>query len=334
MFKQLQMVWEARSWMKRNQPFLGTWHVYVGYKLSLFDTFSDGRTLEDATSSMDCNENLLKSWVDAGVVLGHLKRDKRNRIFAKKRMIKYFSKTSPYCIGELVKEMLEMHIPALLSYPKLMKGEARNVYNHEEYGQTVAATSALIEKKALPTVEKYVKGQAVSSVLDIGCGTGGYLVNLARKGQAGKYIGIDLNKQVIEEAKELAASQKLENVEFIEADIRDWNVIKEKMDLVMINNLLHYFSQNTRLSLIKRAADYLNEGGMMLIITPLYLEKSGEEFSTAFNSFMNAHENLYPLPHKEELFEIAEQGSLQLIAQKAIVKEGSWYCLVFKKTVE
>jgi len=332
MLAKLRMVWEARNWMKKNEPFLSTWQAYVGYKLNLFTILKTPLTLDALITKTGYPTELLSSWVDTGIVLGHLKKDANEEIRSTRRMQLYFSKDSSSCIGELLKEMLEMHIPALLQYPDLMKGDPKPTYVGDRFGQTVAATSALIEQRAFPFVHKVARDLAVRRFLDIGCGSGGYLLEFAERvgSKQGRFVGIDLNQDCIQLADSVAKASELQNISFHCQPFEHYQS-SEKFEMTMMNNLLHYYAPHTREALIRKAASHLTDTGSLVIITPLYLERFGRRFATAFNSFMQAHSNLYALPRKQELIAIAERNGFQLSQLKPIIREGSWYCLVFTK---
>ena len=70
---------KARMWMKRNVPFLYSWHAYVGYELDLFKAFERGVSIEDVADAYQIDEQLLKQWVNVGVSIGHLKAMSRSR---------------------------------------------------------------------------------------------------------------------------------------------------------------------------------------------------------------------------------------------------------------
>lgn len=327
MFNQFAMLWEARSLMKKNEPFLPTWHAYVGYKLNLFHKLAQGETLSNIVQREQYDENLMRCWIDVGLTVGHLKQ-RGNTLIPSKRMLKYFSSNSPYCVGELSREMLEMHIPSLISYPDLIQGQEKKPYYGDIYGQTVADTSALIAKRAFSTVCHALKKHHVSSILDIGCGTGGYLLKLALRNKAGSYTGIDINEAVISKAQAAASRLSLaNNVQFIHTSIENWDTNGQCYDAIMLNNLLHYYSPESRLELLRQAKELLNTNGIIVIVTPLYLEKGGQRFSAAFNAFMNAHSNLYPLPRKQEILDDAKQLGLSFDSMKTIIREGSWYLI-------
>ncbi|MET1030252.1 class I SAM-dependent methyltransferase [Domibacillus tundrae] len=331
MIAEYRKMWEARNWMKKNEPFLPTWQAYVGYRLDLFEKISRGATIESLVDEYGYEENLLRSWADTGVVLGHLKKE-GDKLVPSKKMLRFFSQKSDDTVGELVKELFEMHMPALMNYPEMIESNRKESFNGDDFGKTVAATSALIEKRAFGHVAAEIDAQKANWVLDIGCGTGGYLMKLAKRTNPGTFVGVDISKECIDEAREKASKQGLDDkVKFYYADINTWDVPNGLFDVVMMNNLLHYYSPDAREGLFSRVAELVSKKATVIVITPLYLEKGGQRFSAAFNSFMEAHENLYPLPRKEELIHDAAAAGFKLKSVKTVVREGSWYCMSFAK---
>ncbi|WP_050180384.1 class I SAM-dependent methyltransferase [Domibacillus robiginosus] len=331
MIAEYRSMWEARNWLKKNEPFLPTWQAYVGYRLDLFRKLASGATLESLVADYGYEETLLRSWADTGMVLGHLKKE-GDRLIPSKKMLKFFSQGSNEAVGELLKELFEMHMPSLMSYPKMMESNQKGQFNGEDFGKTVAATSALIQKRAFGHVLSEINAQKPQWVLDIGCGTGGYLMNLAERMKQGTFVGVDISRECVDEARQQAETKGLaEKVKFYYADINTWEVPDQFFDVIMMNNLLHYYSPDARKELLARVSRLVNQNGTVIMITPLYLERGGQRFSAAFNSFMEAHENLYPLPRKKELIRDAASAGLELKSIKTVVREGSWYCINFSK---
>jgi SAM-dependent methyltransferase len=274
---------------------------------------------------------VLRNWVDAGLVIGHLVRVSDAEIQASPAMVRDFTRSSPTHIGELLTEMLEMHIPSLLRYPSLLRGEPKPTYAGDAYGHTVASTSALIEQRAVRLVRKWARRWGVKRSLDVGCGQGGYTLALAEQvGAGGEFVGLDIHQGVIARANLLAQTRGLPQAEFRCESFEDY-VPEANLDLVMLNNLLHYYSAEGREQLIAKAAASLQAGGHLLLVSPLYLAPSGRRFSVAFHSFLDAHENLHGLPRKADIVAIADRHGLALVQCKPIIREGSWYCLAFEK---
>ena len=317
--------------MKRNERMLDTWHAYVGYRMDLFERLKQPVEMETFIGASGLEAGVLRNWVDAGLVIGHLVRVSESQIQASPAMVRDFTRSSPVHIGELLTEMLEMHIPSLLRYPALLRGEPKPDYHGDAYGHTVASTSALIEQRAVRLVQKWARRWGVRNSLDVGCGQGGYTLALAEQADtSGKFIGLDIHQGVIARANLVAQWRGLPHAEFRCTAFEDF-VADAPLDLVMLNNLLHYYSAEGREQLIAKAAQQLRAGGHLLLVSPLYLAPAGQRFSVAFHSFLDAHANLHGLPRKADIVAIAAQHGLTLSHCKPIIREGSWYCLAFEK---
>ena len=143
----------ARMYMKRNEPFLSSWHAYVGYELDLFKAFGRPMSKFDVADALDLDEDLLEQWIMVGLSIGHLKEAGRGRykIANSWKLPKPKGNNSS---GVLLKEMMELHIPTLLQYPEMMREKKRSHFDEEKHAPTVAETSRLLEVLAMPKMSK------------------------------------------------------------------------------------------------------------------------------------------------------------------------------------
>ncbi|MCE7794390.1 class I SAM-dependent methyltransferase [Salipaludibacillus sp. CUR1] len=319
----------ARHWMKSNENFLTTWHAHVGYKLDLFHHFAENTSVSQVADQCSIDLPLLIRWVEVGLEVGHLKKSIRGKIKAKKKMVKYASAHSSESVGILLREMMELHIPALLEYPELMKTGERITYLEDKFAEVVAETSTLLEKAAVPPVLKWIKKEQPNSIVDMGCGYGGYLKNIHDRFPDIELQGVEINKQVCEKAEAaLNGAVPVYNgdmVEFIES-------FNNKVDLVMAHNLLYYFPKEEREELYTKISRILNKGGSVTFITPVMEAKYGQTFTTAFNTFMTVHDNLYPLPTLDEIKRDSKKAKLKVKEVTPLIKEGGWYLVTLRKT--
>ncbi len=338
MVKEWLRMWRARNWMRRNRGFLPSWHAYVGFKLGLFEQFKDGATVAEVVSRSGYDASLLDSWLDVGLNIGHLKRLASGAVRSNAAMCRDFSRQSESAIGELLVEMMELHIPSLLAYPHLMNGGARRTFDGQQFATTVASTSAMIEEAAFPVLQKWMKRWQSHAVLDIGCGYAGYLLRLARQNRSLILYGIEKERELLEKAKQAIASERADSIHLLEGDflgagVRALGDHQQRFDLVMMNNILYYFAPEHRATLMQRAVEFLQPGGTMAMISPIRTEQAGTSgpFSAAFNSFMRAHENLFDLPSIAEMKALGQQSGLELTTSQVIIREGNWYFCGFRK---
>ncbi|MBM7580720.1 class I SAM-dependent methyltransferase [Jeotgalibacillus terrae] len=328
MIKDLNNMWKARTWMKTNVPFLYSWHAYVGYELDLFEAFRRPVRVEDVADAYDLEEELLTQWVEVGIALKHLKKDDKNRVKISKAWKLPGSKKDSPSSGDLLKEMMELHIPSLLHYPELMKEKKRQHFDNEKHGSTVAKTSTLLEMLAFRLINQNVKKHQTDSILDIGCGEGGYLLKLAKKHPDMNLTGIEINEEVADSAKK--ATKDFDRINIVHRDIHEYEP-NQLFDYVMVNNLLHYINPDERMDFFSKIKNITEENGIITIISPLQKAKYGKQFSSAFNSFFMTFDNLYPIPSEEELRKIAEECGFEQQSPFPVIREGGWFFIKWIK---
>ncbi|GKW47546.1 trans-aconitate 2-methyltransferase [Planococcus sp. NCCP-2050] len=320
-------MFKARMYMKRNEPFLYSWHAYVGYELDLFKAFERPMSKFDVADAYQLDENLLDQWVSVGLSIGHLKEAGRGR-YKISNVWKLPKPKGNYSSGVLLKEMMELHIPTLLSYPEMMRKQSRNHFDEEKHAPTVAETSRLLEVLALPKMSKKIRENDCKTVLDIGCGEAGYIQKLAERFPNTEFTGIEISPAVTEKAQENTKDN--ENITIENADL--WNYHPEQQqDMVMMNNVIHYIDLEKRQELFAELASWLNDDGILSVVTPIAGSVEDPPFANVFNSFFSSFDNLYRLPTREELAEWGEQAGLQMLGIKTVIKEGSWYIAQYQK---
>ncbi len=100
----------------------------------------------------------------------------------------------------------------------------------------------------------------LGSVLSLGCGRGWFETLLAE--HADHVLGIDLSPESIEDAKALAAGQRITNIEFICADVGSFE-LEGSFDTVVCVAFLHHLSDRECLELLARIYRHLREGGLL-----------------------------------------------------------------------
>ncbi|MHA1649572.1 MAG: class I SAM-dependent methyltransferase [Candidatus Helarchaeota archaeon] len=83
-------------------------------------------------------------------------------------------------------------------------------------------------------------------ILDIGCGTGRLTLELAKRAPNGLIIGIDSNLNMITKANENLKRSGLNNVEFIQENLLQYNPTIQ-FDAIFSNSALHWIQQTRQL---------------------------------------------------------------------------------------
>lgn len=96
--------------------------------------------------------------------------------------------------------------------------------------------------------------------LDVACGTGISTFELMKKcGNKGKFYGVDISRNMIRAAENIASKKDLLNVEFRYGDVERIDFPDAYFDLVLCNMSLHFFPN--KLKALKEISRVLKPGG-------------------------------------------------------------------------
>jgi ubiquinone/menaquinone biosynthesis C-methylase UbiE len=133
----------------------------------------------------------------------------------------------------------------------------------EDSGQSVLSS---LESHILPLVPGLTDRLARGiHVLDAGCGRGRIMIQLAELYPNSRFIGIDLSQEAIAYARNAALAKGLRNIEFVAADLSDFDETAqpESFDLITTFDAVH--DQGQPLRLLKGIHRALKANGVYLM---------------------------------------------------------------------
>ena len=98
----------------------------------------------------------------------------------------------------------------------------------------------------------------LSSLLDIGCGTGLELASIYRKFPNVQITGIDLSKEMMSKLKEKYSDK---NIDLILADYFEYPFEQEKYDAALSFETLHHFKYQKKQKIYKKLFQTIKPGG-------------------------------------------------------------------------
>ena len=184
-------------------------------------------------------------------------------------------KDSPRYIAEYSLAATGFYTDDLRRYPEFFKsGEVFTFQQHgPEFsaliGTMISGFHKLIAYKLLPSVDGVAKTLAAGgNILDVGCGTGGLLIQMALANSTCRCVGIDVDKHGIEQAQA--------NIEF---------------DAVTMCEVLHELPLEVRGEVLAGACKALKAEGVMLILDETYPSRSADlvvrEYNLAIQTAFN-----------------------------------------------
>ncbi len=142
----------------------------------------------------------------------------------------------------------------------------RKTRRSRDYFESVAGDWERIRKSFFSdrvtslAIEKLLPRDLV--IADVGCGTGSLTFELARF--AGKVIGVDLSKEMLRRAKEIAKERNVRNVEFRRADALALPVAARSVDAVFCVMVLHFLPDPARA--ITELCRVTRSGGSVVLV--------------------------------------------------------------------
>lgn len=150
---------------------------------------------------------------------------------------------------------------------------------------------------------------------DFGCGSGGWVLPLARKLSEGKVYAIDVLPEPISVLKARSKSEKIFNIQTILSDLeskRSSTLARDSLDLVLMTNLL--FQAEDKKRILTEAKRVLRKEGKILVVDWKLDASMGPEKGRV---------------SPEEVKEIAKELNLEL--EKEFDAGSYHYCLLFSK---
>lgn len=122
---------------------------------------------------------------------------------------------------------------------------------------------------ALKILIKNTPKDKAMSIVDIGCGRGDILREIAKYGRENGYqfklLGIDANQTTIDYATSL--SSRFEEIEYIKLDVLSKEFAIKKFDIALCTLFLHHFNNTTALNIIQSLMNKIERG---MIINDLH----------------------------------------------------------------
>lgn len=116
------------------------------------------------------------------------------------------------------------------------------------------------QPKMAPELRKYIKLLNGKEVLDLGVGKGYNSVLLSNFGF--NVTGVDISNESL---KYIEENFDCSNLTLINKDVRKFEIEKNKYDLILSSNVLHFMPKEDFLKIIKKIKENLKEDGLIYI---------------------------------------------------------------------
>jgi SAM-dependent methyltransferase len=102
-------------------------------------------------------------------------------------------------------------------------------------------------------------------ILEIGCSSGHHLIPLALRWPESRFTGIDLAASAIHDARERAAAAGADNVEFLAADLREYEPPGGPFDFIIAHGFFSWVADEVKAALLAFCQRHLSPAGIATI---------------------------------------------------------------------
>ena len=202
---------------------------------------------------------------------------------------------------------------------------------NDAFARTVAESTrglqVLTARKILPGLpglsEHLARG---GTLLEIGCGTGQHLLQLAKAFPQSRCIGVDIDSVSLKIARETIQTAGLsERIKVIEGDL-DSAIPKASCDAVVMVEVLHEISPALRQNILDSCARALKPGAWLVIVDETYPSTLAEARLPEFQfPLQTGFEELIwgnVLPTREEQEQLLTKAGFSNAIQRSLIGEG------------
>lgn len=240
----------------------------------------------DISHRIGCSLRGTEMLLNAIAGLGLLKKDKNGKFTNSHLTLKYLVRSNPDFIGDAFRHsyLQFKHWTNLAECVRVGKP----IRSKRDYKRFFLGMHYHGLKKA-EFIAKKVRMDKTTRMLDIGAGPGTYSIAFLKKNKNLKCTLVDY-PEAIEWAKKLGKSAGvLKRMDFIEGDFFNLD-FGNNYDSALLSNIVHIYSAEKNLSLIKSVKKSLKPGGMMMIYDILLNENKCEPvYSALFSLNMLIH---------------------------------------------
>lgn len=206
--------------------------ISVGHRSGLFDVMSDGqaRTSHELAKAAGANERYVREWLGGMVAARIVERDPETETHVlPPEHAHWLSRNNPtgnMAVFAQYLSVLGSVEDRILACFREGGGVPYSAYSRfhevmaEDSGQSIVPIVVGEVVPLIPGLEERLR--AGIDVLDIGCGKGRALIELAKAFPNSRFAGYDLSAEALAEARALAHAARLNNIRFEERDLTVW----------------------------------------------------------------------------------------------------------------
>lgn len=242
--------------------FMGARVVITANRLRVFDHLREASTAEEAAKALNADSRAMEILLDALAGVGLVKKDKAGRYRNAPVSSRYLIEGKRNYQGDIIRHAASMweNFSALDDVVRtgLPARHGRHEgLQHEAFIMGMHNLSVLRARDLVDAIG--LKG--VKTMLDLGGGPGTNAITISKKGVRATVFDLP---ETVEIARKVALREKAGGIVFISGDFHS-DSIGSGYDLILVSQILHAFSGEENLSLLRKCKKALNPGGRVVV---------------------------------------------------------------------
>lgn len=267
--------------------FHATYYVYTGVTCGLFEALTEPRTTSSLATECDLYEPYIRTFCETGLRWGLLAVDPATedaddaapRFHLREGFVELLaSPSNPRYMGDFFRFLGAHQSEEYAAYPDCFEtGRTRQTEKRERSftasieGSTRGLQDVFLDH-LLPELSTFVaRLERGGRLVDIGCGTGRLLSRLCAHFPAVEGVGVDLDADAIELARERADRENVANRTTF--DVRDAADIDGPFDAAVLFMSVHEIPAEKRQVLFDRLGDALTPDGVVVVFDEVYPDR-------------------------------------------------------------
>lgn len=277
-------------------------------RAGLLKALCDGAREESslaASLGLPAGSGAFRAWLEVGAALGELEVASGHWALGS-RLARALAQERNDDLSAILEEVATLHARLLHETPERIR-DGRPFTLADQDGELIARSSRILEPLMEEVIAEHVPAHGPFRLLEVGCGSGVYLRFAAERNRELTALGLELQVQVAQRARENLATWKVGDRVRVEAQDLRQRPPEPAFNLVTLHNNIYYFPAAERMSVLRHAAGFLAPGGKLLVTT---VGRGGTPSGAVLHLWGEATEGCGGLPEPQVLCDQLKEAGL------------------------